>query len=99
LLLYWYKSTNTDAEGASVTCFTGTKVPTLTLKAVQLDPRYVPALLTYGVLLCQLDRFGTRFSRFTGTKVQILAQKALLADAETCFTSTKAALLVQKYIY
>ena len=34
----------------------------LMLKAVQLDPRYVPALLTYGVLLCQLARFGTRFS-------------------------------------
>ncbi len=69
------------------------------LKAVQLDPRYVPALLTYGVLLCQLDRFGTRFSCFTSTKAQILARKALLADAETCFTSTKAALLVQKYKY
>ena len=31
-VLYWYKSTNTDAEcAASFACFTGTKVQTLTL--------------------------------------------------------------------
>ena len=41
-LLYWYESTNTDAEGAAemalrfthFTCFTGTKVPILTQKAL-----------------------------------------------------------------
>jgi hypothetical protein len=47
-LLYWYKSTNTDAEGVSglaqvarrcrfgtqFTCFTGTKVQILTQKAL-----------------------------------------------------------------
>lgn len=35
-------------------------------EALMLDPRYTPALLTYGVLLCTLDRFADAESYFTG---------------------------------
>ncbi len=43
-LLYWYKSTKTDAcsklelPGADFTCFTGTKVQTLTQKTLAVRP-------------------------------------------------------------
>ncbi len=78
-LLYWYKSTNTDAMWRCVRLmppspslgmhFTGTRVQILTgtrvqiLRCVRLMP---PTLL-----------LGTHFTCFTGTRVQILTQKLL----------------------
>lgn len=35
-------------------------------ECLMLDPRYTPALLTYGVLLCTVDRFADAETYFTG---------------------------------
>jgi hypothetical protein len=67
-LLYWYKSTNTDADaGAQFTCFTSTKVRILTQKLQGLEA------VNGRLRALEHLRFRcTYFTCFTSTKVQIL---------------------------
>jgi hypothetical protein len=87
--LYWYKSANTDAEGADkgthFTCFTGTKV-----WEADKGTQFTPFTGAKVQLLTQRRlRDSTSYllywyvTRFTGTKVQILTKKRLRKSARS----------------
>jgi hypothetical protein len=63
-----------ESLGTQFTCFTGTKVQTLTLKRQRL---------------ALLESLGTQFTCFTGTKVQILTQNGRLVG-ESALNSSLA---------
>jgi hypothetical protein len=88
-LLYWYKSTNTDAAGTHFTCYMQ-----MQLRGAVNDRRIPPAP--------QALAAGTHFTCYTGTRVQILTYcwrsrwrtrqvRSLLAFAGTKSTNSDAA--------